>query len=97
MEQPFYGLILYAKLHNTRTVTDPNDRTRRSNGSFQTEYEPKDFVEAIDELDNATTSAVADHLNCGKGTAHRWLNSLEADGEVTSKKIGTVVVWTKSK
>lgn len=93
MERTFYGEKLTHTRQNTHPVTDNNDRKRRKNGSFQTEYKPKDFLTAIDELDTPTLTNIATHLNCGKGTAHRYLTQLEDNNKVDSQEIGNVLLW----
>lgn len=96
MEQTFYGQKLIHKPSNTHVVTDDNDRARKRNGSFESEYQPEDFLEAIGDLDTPTLTNIAEYLNCGKGTAHRYLTQLKADGTADSKEIGNVLLWTRT-
>jgi hypothetical protein len=96
MEQPFYGQKLTSKRPNCHVVTDNNDRNRRRNGSFTSEYEPSDFLNAIDELDTPTLTNIAAYLDCGKGTAHRYLTELQNQDKVKSTEIGNVLLWSRT-
>lgn len=96
MENGFYGQILCLHAHNTNLVTDNNDPTRRSNGSFEQTYQPQDFLNAIAELDDPSTSTIADEIGCSVGTAHRYLTQLAEQGDVDREEKYGAVIWSRS-
>jgi len=73
------------------------DRDRTEDGQFTTDtiYQASDFLAAVDELDNPTTTDIADRAGCSYDTANRWLHQLEDERKVVSTKIGNSLVWTR--
>lgn len=71
------------------------DRNRdEETGRFTIEFQDEDFIESIKELDgSATTSDVADLLDCDRRTAYLRLNELEDAGRISSRKIGNSLLW----
>lgn len=92
MKRDFYGEILTLNPPNTETVA--NDRPRRSNGSYTSQYEPRDFIKAIKQTKDPTTSNIADTVGCGVGTAHRYLTQLAENGELHREEKYGAVVWS---
>lgn len=67
---------------------------RAADGRFSTRYADQVFVDAVRELSLAGTSEVADIVGCTTQNADYRLRQLEADGWLTSKKVGGRLVWT---
>lgn len=62
-------------------------------GKFDEEYPRESFVETIEELEPATTSRVAEYVECSYDLAYRRLNELFENGEVEREEIGGSFVW----
>lgn len=71
------------------------DRDRdEETGRFTTEFQDEDFIDAITELDgSASTSEIADFLDCDRRTAYLRLNKLEDKGHISSRKVGNSLLW----
>lgn len=71
------------------------DRDRdEETGRFTTEFQDEDFTNAIRELDgSASTSEIADLLDCDRRTAYLRLNELEDEGHISSRKVGNSLLW----
>lgn len=70
------------------------DRDEES-GKFTEQYSSEAFLYAVEEIDNATTSKVADEVGCSYDLAYRRLNKLKSDGEIHRIKIGASFIWTE--
>lgn len=68
----------------------------KDTGKFTTQYQRKDFVNALEEEDFLSTSDVAEIVGCTQNLAYRRLKKLEKEGEVKSKEIGRSLAWQKS-
>lgn len=64
-------------------------------GKFTEQYSRETFVKAVDSIENATTSQVAEEIGCSYDLAYRRLNALEESNEVSSTKIGSSFVWSQ--
>ncbi|MFB6216714.1 MAG: winged helix-turn-helix domain-containing protein, partial [Candidatus Aenigmatarchaeota archaeon] len=63
-------------------------------GKYTTSYPDSDFIGAIRTLDGmAGTSEIAETVGCTRRTAYTRLQSLEAEGQVTSRKVGNSLLW----
>lgn len=62
-------------------------------GKFDREYPQKEFLDAITEIETATTSRVAEYVGCSYDLAYRRLNELLDDGKVEKKEIGGSFIW----
>lgn len=70
------------------------DRERdEDSGKFAEEYPLEAFLDALDELGPAGTTDVSEHVGCDRRTAYLKLQSLEDDGEITSRKVGNALLW----
>ena len=70
------------------------DRDSES-GRYTTSYPEDDFIQAVRELGPAVgTQKVATKVGCSRDTAYRTLRDLEAKGEVASRKVGMVRLWS---
>lgn len=62
-------------------------------GQYAIEYSTADFLSALEGIENATTSSIADEVGCSYDLAYRRLKQLQKSGEVTAEKIGNTLVW----
>jgi len=65
-------------------------------GQFQEEYPVRSFLEAVQELENPTTSNVADYIGCSYDLAYRRLNELAARDELRKEVVGSSLLWFPS-
>lgn len=72
-----------------KIVTHRDEET----GQFEEEYPDEMFLEAIDELDVATTSEVAEYVGCSYDLAYRRLHTLANEGAVTKIEAGNSFIW----
>ena len=73
------------------------DRPRDDHGRYQGQaYSDSDFLDAVVELETATTTKIADAVDCERTTAHKRLRDLESDGQLDSENLGNVIVWAIS-
>lgn len=72
-----------------------SDRDRdEETGRFTTEFQDEDFITAIRELDgSASTSEIADQLNCDRRTAYVRLNELEDERKISRRQVGNSILW----
>lgn len=63
-------------------------------GQYREVYPPAVVRAAVATLDEATTQTVADELDCAYQTAYQKLRELEDAGEIASRKIGNVKLWS---
>lgn len=66
---------------------------RSTDGRFTPEHTDADVLAAVRAHDPAATSEIAEELGISRQGADRRLRSLRDAGEVSSKKIGAVLVW----
>jgi DNA-binding MarR family transcriptional regulator len=71
------------------------DRDERS-GKFTEEYPSQDFLDALAELGPSGTTDISDYIGCDRRTAYLKLKSLEEEGKVRSKKIGSSLLWEQT-
>lgn len=72
----------------------PTDRDDES-GRFREEYPSKAFLRAVDELNVATTSKVAERVGCSYDLAYRRLNILSEDELIEKADVGGTFVWSR--
>lgn len=73
------------------TVNEERDDT---SGQFVEKYQPREFLDALRELDNAAgTTEIAEVVECPRRTAHHRLRALEDEGRVTSRQVGNSLLW----
>lgn len=65
-------------------------------GQFTQEFPLSAFLDAVNHLDTATTTNVADAIGCSYNLAYRRLKQLEDAGDVTAERVGNTYVWTMS-
>ena len=72
------------------------DRDEES-GKYSTSYPDSDFLDAIQQHNGmAGTAEIAENVGCTRRTAYTRLNSLESDGQVSSRKVGNSLIWSIS-
>ena len=70
------------------------DRDRDENsGRFTEEYPREDFLQALEELAAAGTTDISNHVGCDRRTAYLKLQTLEEEGKVESRKVGSALLW----
>jgi len=71
------------------------DRERDAEtGEFVDKYPREALLEAIRESGGiAATSEVAEAVGADRNTVYKKLQSMEADGDVSSRKAGGIRVW----
>ena len=73
----------------------PGKDREEESGKYTTTYPDSDFTDAIQELGGmAGTSEVAETVGCTRRTAYTRLQSLESEGQVSSKKVGNTLLWS---
>jgi len=74
-------------------VSERNPERDEETGRFSDHYPDEEFLTAIHECDLPTTTEVADGVGCNRRTAYVRLTELEDREDVTSRKVGTALVW----
>lgn len=74
---------------NRVVAPDRNDET----GQYTEEYPDESFLEAVSELDPATTSRVAEMVGCSYDLAYRRLQDLNENEALTRIRVGGSFVW----
>ena len=82
------GLIRVAR--NTDVMTGRDEETGRYTGQYSTD----EFLNAISvEGGLAGTGEIADHVGCAHDTAYKRLQEMEEEGLVSSRKVGSTLLW----
>ena len=79
---------------NYDSTAVPNDRDEDS-GKFREQYPTESFLKAVDELNMATTSKVAESVGCSYDLAYRRLTALAEEGQVVKSEVGGSLVWSE--
>lgn len=75
----------------------PGKEREEESGKYTTSYPDAAFLDAIQQLDGmAGTSEIAEEVGCTRRTAYTRLKTLENDDRVSSRKVGSSLVWTIS-
>jgi uncharacterized membrane protein len=75
----------------------PGKDREEDSGKYTTSYPDSDFIDAIQTLGGmAGTSEIAETVGCTRRTAYTRLQSLESEGQVTSRKVGNSLLWSIS-
>lgn len=64
-------------------------------GQYRKEFPDSDFIEAIEDLETATTNGIADFVGCSYDLAYRRLKGLEEEGKIESREIGGSFLWSR--
>lgn len=73
-----------------------SESDRDEQGRFIPQHADLDVIVAVGKHEPAGTREVADELGIERPSADYRLRRLEADGKVTSKKIGNSLAWTRT-
>lgn len=75
---------------------DENERPR-SGGKYVAEYADEDFLDAIEDIDGpAYSTAISDIVGCSDDLVRRRMKQLVDEGEATSDRVGTTLVWHRA-
>jgi hypothetical protein len=70
-------------------TTDRDDES----GRFREQYSTEAFVEAVQELDVATTSKIAERVGCSYDLAYHRLKTLAEEDEIERTDVAGSFVW----
>ena len=66
-------------------------------GRYTGQYSVNEFLTAISEQGGvAGTGEIADHVGCAHDTAYKRLQSMEANGTLSSRKVGNTLLWERT-
>ncbi|WP_396611464.1 transcriptional regulator [Haloferax sp. S1W] len=65
----------------------------KDTGRYRKEYPVESFLQAVSELEVATTSKVAKKVGCSYDLAYRRLHELEERGNLKKQEVGGSFVW----
>ena len=85
--------FIKSRIHYSSIVTPDRDE---DTGKFSTEYPAESFIQAVNELDTATTSKVAEKVGCSYDLAYRRLRELVEEGALKKVSVGGSFVWQRS-
>lgn len=71
----------------------PADRDSDS-GKFTEVFSEEEFLQAVRDIDNATTARVAETVGCSYDLAYRRLNELADEEKINRSKVGSSFIWT---
>lgn len=74
-------------------ITVAQDRDENS-GKFTEQYPEEAFLEAVERLETATTTEIAEEVGCSYDLAYRRLNTLLDEEKVHREEIGPSFVWS---
>ena len=57
-------------------------------------YSDEDVIEAVRNVDTATTKAIADELGCSRSGAYQRLTQLRDEDRVSSTEVGNSLLWS---
>lgn len=66
---------------------------RDDDNRFTPQFADEEFINAVEELDDATTREVAEIVGCQKETARQRLKELADRGAVIERQVGYQSVW----
>lgn len=68
---------------------------RDEDGRFRETYSEEAFLDALRDVDVASTQNVADFVGCSYDLAYRRLKELEKKGVIKHENVGNSFVWLK--
>jgi len=71
----------------------PYDERDGETGRFEPTFSEQEVLDAVENVDDGTTTEIAETVGCAYRTAYEYLTRLESNGRVTRRKIGTASVW----
>lgn len=64
-------------------------------GKFTDQYPREEFIEAVGELDIATTARVAEYVGCSYNLAYRRLREFEEEEAISKTDAGGLFIWSR--
>lgn len=69
------------------------DDSENPGADARRKYEDEEFIDAVRELQPASTREVGERVGCPRRTADYRLRKLRDEGTVNSKMVGNSLVW----
>jgi predicted transcriptional regulator len=69
------------------------EQSRRDSGEFTQKVADDDLLAAVDEIEAASTTEIAERVSLTRQAVDYRLRQLRDAGRVRSKKIGQALVW----
>jgi len=69
---------------------------RDDEGKYKEKYSSDQFLNAVSNLNVASTQNVADKVGCSYDLAYRRLSELEDSGKLSYENVGRSFVWYKN-
>jgi len=69
---------------------------RDDEGKFTEQFPDGVFLEAIDQVNLASTKNVAEEVGCSYDLAYRRLKDLENEGSVKKEEIRSAFIWMRT-
>lgn len=69
---------------------------RDEEGQYTEVYTDEDFLNAVEELEVASTQNIADIVGCSYNLAYRRLKDLQDDEKVDSQEVRNAFIWIRS-
>jgi predicted transcriptional regulator len=69
---------------------------RDEDGRFRERYTEEAFLNAVSEVEVASTQNVADFVGCSYDLAYRRLKEMEDNGLVRHETVGNSFIWLES-
>ena len=70
-----------------------NPERDSESGKLTEQYSDEDFLEAVAELEPASTREIAEAVGCSRRNADIRLRKLEEANEIQKKKVGNSLTW----
>jgi len=70
-----------------------NPERDSESGKLTEQYSDEDFLEAVAELEPASTGEIAEAVGCSRRNADIRLRKLEEANEIQKKKVGNSLTW----
>lgn len=64
-------------------------------GQFTEQYPREAFLNAVSQIENATTSKIAERVGCSYDLAYRRLGTLADEDEISKVMVGSSYIWTR--
>lgn len=74
----------------------PNDQRESESGQFASKYPDETFLSALNDLGEAGTRDVAEHVGCDRDTARRRLTALAESSDANRRKIAGAILWSRT-
>lgn len=75
----------------------PGRERDEETGEYRKGYADAEFLEAVEQLNLPTTPDVARRVGCNRRTAYIRLHELQDRGEVSNRKVGGALIWSRNR